>query len=155
MATTHRSDLVDELEKALRDEAYDGGVGALMPAALAESDADEAEGGAGWDVEVDARTVLELLEEHSGSQGEPSDATHAEHVTVSWAYWGNCLEGDCEHLDEDGQPEDLSACPNVPPFEVCVDCMEEDGRGRDPEHWDDVPLIAWPCAVVTEQGENR
>lgn len=30
MATTHRSDLVDELEKALRDEAYDGGMGALM-----------------------------------------------------------------------------------------------------------------------------
>lgn len=27
MATTHRSDLVDELEKALRDEAYDGGFG--------------------------------------------------------------------------------------------------------------------------------
>ncbi|WP_025105159.1 hypothetical protein [Microbacterium paraoxydans] len=31
MATTHRSDLVDEIEKALRDEAYDGGMGALMP----------------------------------------------------------------------------------------------------------------------------
>ncbi len=27
MATTHRSDLVDGLEKALRDEAYDGGFG--------------------------------------------------------------------------------------------------------------------------------
>lgn len=27
MATTHRSDLVDEIEKALRDEAYDGGFG--------------------------------------------------------------------------------------------------------------------------------
>lgn len=31
MATTHRSDLVDELEKALRDEAYDGGMGSLSP----------------------------------------------------------------------------------------------------------------------------
>lgn len=31
MATTHRSDLVDELEKALHDEAYDGGMGALGP----------------------------------------------------------------------------------------------------------------------------
>lgn len=93
--------------------------------------------------------------EHGEPQGEPSDAAHSEHVTVNWAYWGNCLEGDCEHVDEDGQPEDLSACPNVPPFEVCVNCMDDDGRGRDPEHWDDVPLIAWPCVVVTEQGENR
>ena len=31
MATTRRSDLVDEIEKALRDEAYDGGMGALAP----------------------------------------------------------------------------------------------------------------------------
>ncbi|WP_312672853.1 hypothetical protein [Microbacterium sp.] len=31
MATTHRSDLVDEIEKVLRDEAYDGGMGALGP----------------------------------------------------------------------------------------------------------------------------
>jgi hypothetical protein len=29
MATTHRSDLIEELEKALTDEAYDGGMGAL------------------------------------------------------------------------------------------------------------------------------
>lgn len=29
MATTHRSDLVEQLEKALTDEAYDGGSGAL------------------------------------------------------------------------------------------------------------------------------
>ena len=29
MATTHRSDLVEQLEKALTDEAYDGGNGAL------------------------------------------------------------------------------------------------------------------------------
>ena len=46
----------------------------FLKAALAESDADEAEGGAGWDVEVDARTVLELLDEPSEPQGEPSDA---------------------------------------------------------------------------------
>ena len=31
MATTRRSGLVDELEKALRDEGYDGGFGALPP----------------------------------------------------------------------------------------------------------------------------
>ncbi|WP_336642069.1 hypothetical protein [Microbacterium sp. USHLN272] len=29
MATTHRSDLVEQLEKAFTDEAYDGGNGAL------------------------------------------------------------------------------------------------------------------------------
>lgn len=31
MATTHRSDLIEELEKALAEEAYDGGMGALSP----------------------------------------------------------------------------------------------------------------------------
>ena len=33
-----------------------------MTDALTESDADEAEGGAGWDVEVDARWVLRIAE---------------------------------------------------------------------------------------------
>lgn len=46
----------------------------FLEAALAESDADEAEGGAGWDVEVDARTVLELLDELPEPRGEPTDA---------------------------------------------------------------------------------
>lgn len=36
MATTHRSDLIDELEKALRDEVYDGGMGALSPEQLTD-----------------------------------------------------------------------------------------------------------------------
>lgn len=36
MATTHRSDLVDELEKALRDEVCDGGFGALLPEQLTD-----------------------------------------------------------------------------------------------------------------------
>lgn len=31
MATTHRSDLVEQLEKALTEEAYDGGMGVLSP----------------------------------------------------------------------------------------------------------------------------
>lgn len=69
---------------------------------------------------------------------------HQEHVTVSWAYAATCLEGECEHVDENGEPEDLSACPTAPPFEVCVDCMDDEGRGRDPEDWDDVPLMPWP-----------
>lgn len=56
----------------------------FLKAALAESDADEAEGGAGWDVEVDARTVLELLDEPSEPQGEPSDA-QVEAACAAWA----------------------------------------------------------------------
>lgn len=32
MATTHRSDLTTEIEKALTDEAYDGGMGAMSEA---------------------------------------------------------------------------------------------------------------------------
>ncbi|MFD7871388.1 MULTISPECIES: hypothetical protein [unclassified Microbacterium] len=36
MATTHRSELIDELEKALRDEVYDGGMGALSPEQLTD-----------------------------------------------------------------------------------------------------------------------
>lgn len=71
-------------------------------------------------------------------------AEHAEHVTVSTAYPEDCLEGECDHRDEDGEPEDMTACTPVPPFEVCVDCMDLAGCGRDPECWDDVPLIAWP-----------
>lgn len=50
----------------------------FVKAALAESDADEEEGGAGWDVEVDARTVLELLDAGPEPQGEPSDAQYPE-----------------------------------------------------------------------------
>lgn len=46
----------------------------FLKSALAESDANVSEGGAGWDVEVDARTVLELLDEVPEPQGEPSDA---------------------------------------------------------------------------------
>lgn len=70
---------------------------------------------------------------------------HSEHVTVTDARDYDCLEGECEHLDEDGQPEDLSACPTLT-LEVCVDCMAEHERGRGPEDWDDLPLTEWPCA---------
>lgn len=80
---------------------------------------------------------------------------HEEHVTVDTAYWADCLEGECEHVDEDGEPSDLSACPRVPAFEVCVDCMDADERGRDPEQWDDVPLIGWPCPVHTNGSTNN
>lgn len=49
----------------------------------------------------------------------------------------------------------MSACAPVPPFEVCVDCMDAAGRGRDPECWDDVPLVAWPHADTDEQYETE
>ena len=69
-------------------------------------------------------------------------AEHAEHVQVE-AWSMDCIDGDCEHRDEDGKPEDLSACPSSL-MEVCVDCMEIAGVGRDPKHWEAV-LHEWPC----------
>lgn len=36
MATTHRSDLIEALENAFTDEAYDGGMGALSPEQFAQ-----------------------------------------------------------------------------------------------------------------------
>lgn len=85
-------------------------------------------------------------------------AAHTEHVTVTDARDYDCLEGECEHVDEDGQPEDMSACP-VLTLEVCVDCMAEHERGRNPEGWGDLPLATWPCASTaapaTEEGSNR
>ncbi|MBC6496089.1 hypothetical protein BEP68_14760 [Microbacterium sp. 4-7] len=80
-------------------------------------------------------------------------AAHVEHITVATAYREDCLEGECDHVDEDGEPDDMSACSPVPAFEVCVDCMEADGHGRDPEHWDDVPLVPWPHAD-SETGDD-
>lgn len=68
---------------------------------------------------------------------------HSEHVTVTDARWQDCLEGECDHPDEDGQPEDMSTCPSLT-VEVCVECMVEDERGRDPRHWDDCELHPWP-----------
>jgi len=70
-------------------------------------------------------------------------STHTEHATAIDARWENCLEGECDHVDEEGQPEDMSACPVVA-LEVCVDCMDERGHGRDPGAWDDVALVEWP-----------
>lgn len=58
-----------------------------------------------------------------------TEMKHAEHVTIPETWPSDCLEGDCEHRDE-----------------VCVDCMDEEGFGRDPEGWDDTPLEAWPHA---------
>lgn len=67
---------------------------------------------------------------------------HLEHRTVPNALGEDCFYGECEHLDENGQPEDFSACPTIS-LEVCVDCMVEHGHGSDPEFWED-GLVAWP-----------
>ena len=66
---------------------------------------------------------------------------HAEHIMVE-ARHGDCLEGECEHVDEWGEG-DLDLCPVVH-FDTCVDCMDEAGHGRDPDEWEEIPLEAWP-----------
>lgn len=68
---------------------------------------------------------------------------HTEHVTFTQAWPLDCIEGDCEHRNEFGEPEDLSACPNTP-MEVCVQCMVNLGAGSDPRGWEET-LLSWPC----------
>lgn len=66
---------------------------------------------------------------------------HEEHITLE-TWNADCIEGECDHVDEDGMPEDLSACPSSQ-TKVCVDCMDEQEKGRDPDLWEQV--TAWPC----------
>lgn len=81
-----------------------------------------------------------------------SEMKHAEHVTVE-AWPSNCIEGECDHLDEHGEP-DFELCPSTQ-VEVCVDCMDEEGFGRDPEGWDDTPLEEWPHTGSQGAGDDR
>lgn len=67
---------------------------------------------------------------------------HVDHVTVDEALAADCFYGECEHIDEDGMPDDFSTCPTFS-LEVCVDCMEDAGYGRDPGLWED-SLRKWP-----------
>lgn len=62
---------------------------------------------------------------------------HKERVTITDALGWDCVEGECEHIDEAGQPEDWSACPKLT-IEVCVDCMDEREFGRDPRFWEEL-----------------
>lgn len=66
---------------------------------------------------------------------------HEEHVTIE-AWSADCIEGECEHVDEDGMPDDLSACPGFD-MEVCVDCQVERGLTNDPAWWEGA-LSPWP-----------
>lgn len=83
--------------------------------------------------------------------------THTEYVTIPDAIDADCLYGECEHIDENGEPEDLSACPKYE-VRVCLDCMEAAGHGRDQDGWElgEVSLIEWPCAdrapLLVERG---
>lgn len=68
--------------------------------------------------------------------------THIEHVDVD-ALPADCYEGECEHVtDEDGNILDAE-CPLIV-ARVCIDCMEEKGRGREAEGWEEMPLELWP-----------
>ena len=72
-------------------------------------------------------------------------AEHQEHVTVE-AWSMDCVEGECEHRNEDGEPEDLSACEGFE-MEVCVDCMVARGHDRDPKWWEGA-FDKWPCTAL-------
>lgn len=69
-------------------------------------------------------------------------AEHLYHLTVPSALAIDCAYGECEHIDEQGEPSDYSACPTSS-LEVCVECMVERGYGADPEFWED-GLVGWP-----------
>ena len=71
---------------------------------------------------------------------------HAEHLTIPDALNADCFYGDCEHtVDEDGWIIDDATCPTFE-YNVCVDCMDEAGHGRDEEAWSDreAGLMPWP-----------
>lgn len=68
---------------------------------------------------------------------------HGESVTVTDAMAYDCIEGGCDH-DED-------ECPTFD-VTVCVDCMDEAGYGRDASRWDDFqPLSEWPHKDETKR----
>ena len=66
---------------------------------------------------------------------------HTNHITID-AWSADCDDGECDHIDEDGMPDDLSACVSFP-MEVCVDCQVERGLTSDPAWWEG-ELSPWP-----------
>ncbi|WP_336647551.1 hypothetical protein [Microbacterium sp. MMO-10] len=63
-------------------------------------------------------------------------AEHEERITITDALGENCVEGECDHSDE-ADMNDFENCPKIT-IEVCVDCMEERGFGRDPRFWEEL-----------------
>lgn len=66
---------------------------------------------------------------------------HETHVTVE-AWPMDCIEGECEHIDEETEPFDMARCPSFP-MEVCVDCMVARGHDADPKWWEGA-FDPWP-----------
>lgn len=67
---------------------------------------------------------------------------HTEHIEVTvWSM--DCIDGDCEHVDEEGMPDDLSTCPSSE-MEACVDCMVERGYPADPGDGWEGAIAPWP-----------
>lgn len=76
---------------------------------------------------------------------------HTEHLTINDALDYSCADGYCEHdVDDFGE----STCPPLI-VEVCVDCMDEEGAGRDPGEWDDRPLRSWPHPEPVDSGSSE
>ena len=61
---------------------------------------------------------------------------HSERVTVTDALSWDCIEGECEHSDEPDM-DGFEHCPKST-IEVCVDCMDERGFGRDERLWEEL-----------------
>lgn len=61
---------------------------------------------------------------------------HSERITITDALAWDCVEGECEHSDE----ADMGMWENCPriTIEVCVDCMEARGHGREQRYWEEL-----------------
>lgn len=80
------------------------------------------------------------------SAPEPQTFEHEEHVLLeTWSE--DCVEGECDHGTDGDPTEDLSQCPSTF-LEICVDCMDDRGAGRDPGLWENV--TRWPCDLTPE-----
>lgn len=62
-------------------------------------------------------------------------AEHSERITITDALGWGCVEGECEHSDE-ANMDNFDNCPKIT-IEVCVDCMEERGFGREQRFWEE------------------
>ncbi|MGW9270779.1 hypothetical protein [Microbacterium sp. NPDC055599] len=107
MATTHRSDLIDELEKALRDEAYDGGMGALGP----ETFTDYVRGLAVTAAKVVEEAHTPTEDERVMSTDEPVFTLDADSLLSKWGFGDGDALSDWwwEHFEEDPPFDDRRA----------------------------------------------